>query len=102
MLIRLGYDILFDLPQPANMVAMLHVHPSRVPDLLTPDTLRIESGVPIHEYTDSFGNLCTRVSAPAGPLRFLGDTTINDPGVLDPQAPDAIEHPIEDLPDNVL
>ena len=102
MLIRLGYDILFDLPYPANMVAMLHVHPSRVPDLLTPDILRIESGVPIHEYTDSFGNICTRISAPAGPLRFLGDTTIQDPGVLDPQAPDAIEHPIEDLLDNVL
>ena len=79
MLIRLGYDILFDLPYPASMVAMLHVHPSRVPDLLKPDTITIESGVPMHEYTDTFGNICTRIAAPAGPLRFLCDTTIQDP-----------------------
>ncbi len=102
MLIRLGYDIIFDLPQPTSMVAMLHVHPSRVPDLQTPDILVVEPALPLHEYTDSFGNLCTRVSAPAGSLRFLGDTIIADPGTLDPQMHEAKEHPIDDLPDEVL
>lgn len=102
MLIRLGYDILFNLPQPTSMVAMLHVHPSRAADLQTPDTLRVEPALPLHEYHDSFGNICTRVSAPAGQLRFLGDATIADPGVPDPQILTAVEHPIDDLPDEVL
>jgi transglutaminase-like putative cysteine protease len=102
MLIRLGYDISFDLPYPTSIVAMLHVHPSRVPFLQTPDTLRVEPELPIHEYTDSFGNICTRVAAPAGNIRFLGEATISDSGEPDHQELSAREHPIEDLPDEVL
>ena len=39
MLIRIGYDIQFDIPAPVPMVALLHVHPSRDKDLIEPDTL---------------------------------------------------------------
>ena len=102
MLIRLGYDILFDLPYSTSMVAMLHVHPSRGNDLQGRDTLRVEPQIPLHDYTDTFGNICTRLTAPAGPLRFLGEETIADSGQLDPRNPEAIEHPVEDLPDDVL
>jgi len=102
MLIRLGYDILFELPRPASMVAMLHVHPSRVPDLHSPDLLRVEPSLPLHEYTDSFGNMCTRVSAPQGTLRFLGEAVVLDSGNHDPQQLSAQEHPVDDLPDDVL
>jgi transglutaminase-like putative cysteine protease len=102
MLIRLGYDILFELPHPVSMVAMLHVHPSRTQYLQTPDALRVEPDLPIHEYADSFGNICTRVAAPAGMLRFIGDATIYDSGELDPRQPSAREHPVEELPDEVL
>ena len=43
------------------MVALLHVHPSRVPDLLEPDELETSDGVVKDEYVDSFGNRCTRL-----------------------------------------
>ena len=33
MLIRLGYDIQFEIPQTVAMVGMLNVHPSRAADL---------------------------------------------------------------------
>jgi transglutaminase-like putative cysteine protease len=102
MLIRLGYDILFELPYSVSMVAMLHVHPSRTGLLQTPDTLRVEPDLPLHEYTDGFGNICTRVAAPAGSLRFLGEAIIHDAGELDPQNYSAQEHRVEDLPDDVL
>jgi transglutaminase-like putative cysteine protease len=102
MLIRLGYDILFELPSPTSIVAMLHVHPSRIADLQTPDILRLEPELPLHEYKDTFGNICTRISAPAGPLRFLGEATISDSGLYDHQEYGASEHPIDDLPDDVL
>jgi transglutaminase-like putative cysteine protease len=84
------------------MVAMLHVHPSRTGLLQTPDTLRVEPVLPLHEYTDAFGNICTRVAAPAGTLRFLGEAVIQDSGDLDPQNYSAQEHRVEDLPDDVL
>ncbi len=40
MLIRLSYDIQFDIPAPVAMVALLNVHPSRAGDLVEPDELR--------------------------------------------------------------
>ena len=59
MLIRLGYDIGFDVPAPVTIVAMLHVHPSRESDLLEPDELKLDPEVPITSYIDTFGNRCT-------------------------------------------
>ena len=53
MLIRLGYDIGFNIPAPVTIVAMLHVHPSREPDLLEPDELHLDPAVPITSYIDT-------------------------------------------------
>ena len=74
MLIRLGYDIQFDIPAEVAMVALLHVHPSRHDDLLEPDELQIEPQVPITSYIDGFGNRCARFVAPPGLLRLTGST----------------------------
>lgn len=102
MLIRLGYDIQFDLPAPVSFVAMLHVHPSRANDLREPDLLQTDPALSLDCYIDSFGNICTRFDAPAGPLRLSNSTLIGDSGEPDPVHPFAIEHPVHDLPSNVL
>jgi transglutaminase-like putative cysteine protease len=102
MLIRLGYDIQFDLPAPVSFVAMLHVHPSRANDLREPDLLQTDPALSLDCYIDSFGNICTRFDAPAGPLRLSNSTLIEDSGEPDPVNPFAIEHPVHDLPSNVL
>jgi hypothetical protein len=47
MLIRLGYDLRFELPAPTAMVALLHVHPSRDRDLREPDILQTEPKLPV-------------------------------------------------------
>ena len=52
MFIRLGYDIQFEIPSPVAMVAVLHVHPSRVPDLREPDDLIIEPAAKAGSYID--------------------------------------------------
>ena len=83
MKIRLGYDIAFETPREVAMVALLHVHPSRVPDLLEPDVLETSDGVVKDEYVDSFGNRCTRLVAPAGELALRASTLIEDSGLLD-------------------
>lgn len=102
MLIRLGYDIQFSLPAPVSVVAMLQVHPSRRGDLLRPDVMRVDPVVPVSEYHDSFGNLCSRVFAPAGRLRLSSETLIQDSGELDPTNENAREHRVEELPNEVL
>jgi transglutaminase-like putative cysteine protease len=102
MLIRLGYDIEFDIPEPAPMVAMLHVHPSRIADLRAPDELHITPTAPVDQYQDSFGNICSRFVAPAGQLRLYNSTLIEDSGELDLVNPGARQMPVEDLPSDVL
>jgi transglutaminase-like putative cysteine protease len=107
MLIRLGYDIQFDVPAPVSFVAQLRVHPSRHADLREPDVLHVEglyAGVelPAYEYIDSYGNVCTRFYAQPGPLRLWNSTLIEDSGLVDPVARDAREIPPHELPDDVL
>lgn len=102
MRIRLGYDIQFDVPVSVPVVAMLNVHPSRAGDLLEPDLIRIEPDVEQEQYIDSFGNLCTRFTAPPGLIRLWNSTLIEDSGEVDAQDPSARENPVADLPPETL
>ena len=102
MKIRLGYDIIFECPQPTPKLLMLSVHPSRMPDLITPDKMTFDPPIPSHGYTDGFGNICTRIVAPAGQIRIRNDFFIADPGVLDEEDRSARQHEVADLPDEVL
>jgi transglutaminase-like putative cysteine protease len=102
MLIRLGYDLRFETPTLVPIIALLHVHPSREKDLIEPDTLLTEPWVEIDEYTDSFGNRCSRLVAPVGNLRLFSSSLIEDTGELDAINPAAREVPVKDLPTDTL
>jgi transglutaminase-like putative cysteine protease len=102
MLIRLGYDIQFDIPAPVPMVAMLRVHPSRIADLREPDDLRLTPARSIDLYHDSFGNICSRFVAPVGQLRLYNSTLIEDSGEPDLVNFGARQAPVQDLPSEVL
>ncbi|HEX4007275.1 MAG TPA: transglutaminase family protein [Acidobacteriaceae bacterium] len=102
MLLRLGYDLQFELPEPAACVAQLRVHPSRAADLRAPDQIHMEPALATEEYTDSYGNLCTRFLAPAGPLHLSNSTLLEDSRLPDPASPQAIAHPIAELPHETL
>jgi len=102
MLIRLGFDIQFDVPAPVAMVAMFHVHSTRTADLREPDQPRITPSVLLEEYEDSFGNICSRFVAPAGSFQLYHSTLIEDSGLPDPVSALACEVPVERLPHEVL
>ncbi len=102
MLIRLGYDIRFNVPCPTPMVALLNVHSSRKHDLREPDTVGIEPNIPIEVYVDSFGNDCCRFLAEPGEIKLHNSTLIEDSGEPDPVNPDAREIPVEKLPTETL
>jgi transglutaminase-like putative cysteine protease len=102
MLIRLGYDMTFENAARVPIVALLHVHPSRAQDLRLPDRLQTEPSVDIDTYIDSFGNQCSRFVAPAGAIRLMNDTLIEDSGKPDPENPNARELPVQELPTETL
>ncbi|MGH9528549.1 MAG: hypothetical protein ACRD2S_01375 [Terriglobales bacterium] len=54
MLIRLGFDIQFEIPAPVPIIALFHVHPSRRMDLREPDEPQLTPNVPVTKYEDSF------------------------------------------------
>ena len=102
MRIRAGFEISYECPAPTPMILMLNVRPERTADLETPDVLRTEPSLPIRAYLDDFGNVCTRLVAPAGRTVLRSDFVIRDAGAPDAMTPDAEQHAIEDLPDEVL
>lgn len=102
MKIRLGYDLSYECAQPVPMIVMLNIHYSRVPDLIQPDHIRTDPAVLLRSYRDSFGNWCTRLVAPPGRIRLTADALVHDSGLPEPAFPSAIQHPVEDLPNDVL
>jgi transglutaminase-like putative cysteine protease len=102
MLIRLAYDLQFQIPYPVAMVVLLNVHPSRVQDLLEPDDVQTEPKLDVSTYIDSFGNRCARFVAPPGLLRLTTSTVIRDSGEKDPVNTAAREIPVGELPNDTL
>ena len=102
MQIRLGCRLGYSLPNPTPMIALLNVHYSRFGDLERPDYLFTTPSVPLQTYRDGFGNWCTRFVAPAGAFLVGTDGIFRDHGLPDPVVPDAIQHPVEDLPSETL
>jgi transglutaminase-like putative cysteine protease len=100
--IRIGYELIYDCPQQTPMILTLRVHPTRAQDLVGPDLLTTDPHVPASEYYDSFGNLCTRLMAPAGRIRIATNAVIHDSGQPDTTAPWASQSAVEDLPEATL
>jgi transglutaminase-like putative cysteine protease len=102
MQIKAGYTLRYTCPQPTPMLLALNIHPSRRQDLLTPQVLSFSPHVEAWDYTDGFGNVATRVTAPAGDLTISTEFEIYDSGLPDVVPLDAAQHHIRDLPDETL
>jgi len=98
MLIRLGYEIIFDVAAPTTITLLLSTHPSRAGSLRERDQVRVDPAVPIAESIDCFGNRCSRLLAPAGTLRLWNNTLVEDSGEPDPVFPSAFQHTVDNLP----
>ncbi len=102
MQIRLGYELIYDCPQPTPMILTLNIHFTRVSDLIVPDHLITTPTIPITGYRDGYGNWCSRIVAPTGQLRLTANAVVNDTGEPDIVAPLAHQHPVQDLPAETL
>jgi transglutaminase-like putative cysteine protease len=102
VLIRVGFELIYQCPQPTPMVVTLNVHYSRVSDLVEPDHLHVEPSLPLKGYRDSFGNWCTRLVAPSGRLRLSTNAVLRDSGQPDPCLPWLDQKAVQALPEETL
>ena len=102
MLIRIGYDIVFEVPAPVSMVLMLFTHPEKLDVLRRPERLVVEPEVPVEHFIDGFGNHAARIFAPAGKLRLTYDNLAEDSGLPEPAIEGARLHLVDELPIDTL
>jgi transglutaminase-like putative cysteine protease len=102
MHIRFGYELLYSTPVPTHMILMLNTHLGRGQTYVVADKMQVSRSVPLQIYTDDFGNTCTRLELPSGPTRLSADALIEDSGAKEPIVLAAREHPVRELPFEVL
>ncbi len=102
MKLNVGFDMVYDCPQPTPMIFTLNVHFTRVSDLIGRDDLVFDPAVPVAAYRDGFGNWCTRVVAPKGQFRVSANAFVNDSGLPDVIVPEAQQISVPDLPTESL
>lgn len=108
MRIRYGYDIEIVCQQELPLVTLLDVHPSRRHDLVEPDEMTVTSlrdpslRIDAKQYTDQFGNICRRITAPPGGIALRAQGIVRDSGQRDPVDPAAGEVSPARLPDDAL
>jgi transglutaminase-like putative cysteine protease len=102
MLIRAGFEAAFEFSSPTEVLLMAHIHPSRATSLRGPERLTVQPHVVVSEYADTYGNRCGRTVVPAGRVVFHSDALVEDDGQPDVLVWNALQHQIQDLPDDAL
>src|SRR5580698_10149413 len=102
MKLRVGYELTYECVQPTPMLLMLNTHYSRVQDVLSADVLVVDPPVPITQYRDVFGNLCSRIVARGGRTRMSTTAVLEISDRPETREPFGYQHPVESLPDECL
>ncbi len=98
---RIGCEFVYLSLHPTAMVFTVRPR-ERDAHLLLEEIRIISPAVPMHAYTDRFGNACWRLVAPSGELRLHYDAVAEHPHLPDPAFPNLPGTPVQDLPDDVM
>jgi transglutaminase-like putative cysteine protease len=102
MQIQVGYELLYEFPQPTPMILALNVHYSRASDLAVVDHMHSDPPVPFVSFRDGFGNWCNRMVAPLGQVRIWASGVVNDSGLIESSWTAGDQHPVQSLPEETL
>ena len=102
MLIEAGFEIAFQCSALTPMLLQLNVHPSREPDLRSPDMIVSDPPLATSAYLDLYGNRVTRLVVPPGLVAFRNRFVIHDSGRPEETPPDTELMPVARMPDDVL
>ena len=103
MYIKVGYELVYDCPQPTPMLLMLNIHYSHANQIVTPDLLTVSPSVPVSSYRDAFGNWCSRLEMPAGRTTISTSAVVRATGLAEPSPVlNARQHLIGEIPEDAL
>jgi transglutaminase-like putative cysteine protease len=102
IVIKAGYELSIDVPQPTTVVLALGIHPSRQHTLLKRDFVESYPPAPFDEFIDGFGNRCTRFVLQPGTTTFRSIGLVRDGGVPNGRPYGARQHEVGELPPEVL
>ena len=102
MLIKIGYDIAYEVSAPTPMLLMLYVHPERMKDLRAPEHLITEPADQVESLPITSATVARRSSRRRASSGFIAIRVIEDSGLPEPVFPNAEQHPVQDLPLDVL
>ncbi len=99
--VRVGCAFEYEASQIRPAVFLVRPEPSPTQRILDE---RWESvpATAFHDYADVYGNACRRLSMPPGRFRARYDAVVELPDEPDPVGLDAVQHQVEDLPDEAL
>jgi transglutaminase-like putative cysteine protease len=103
MQVRVGCEFQYESQSPAPALVLVDVHPyPAIPNTILEETWETTPGIVSHSYTDAWSNRVRRLVLPVGECTLHYEALVEMSGEPSPVKPDAIQHPIEDLPDYVL
>ncbi len=100
MWLRTSCNLAFELNVPTPFVFMLRPR-SGAQQWIAAEKYKLQPSVPVFEFTDSYGNLCQRLIAPAGPFAIQTAADVMTADQVD-EAPGAPFVEVQNLPDAVL
>jgi hypothetical protein len=99
MKLRVGFDVTYSCPQATPTLLMLNTHPSLSDQVVVADRIVLVPSVPLTQYYDVFGNLCSRIVTPAdGSLSVSAQGILNVASTPETYPIDGRQHAIEELP----
>jgi transglutaminase-like putative cysteine protease len=99
--LRVGCDFQYDLPAPTPAIFLVRPFGSLTTRIVRERWVTTPID-PYHDYVDLYGNVCRRVTLPAGLWSLGYEATVIADGAPDPADEAAAQHLVEDLPDEVL
>ncbi|HTW84025.1 MAG TPA: transglutaminase family protein [Candidatus Sulfotelmatobacter sp.] len=101
--LRIAVGCEFVCATQAPVPAVCLVRPTRHDGLrVLGERWTVEPAAAASDYVDLYGNVCRRLTLAPGTTTIRYDATVETPAAADPLRPDAVEHPVDELPDDVL
>jgi transglutaminase-like putative cysteine protease len=102
MYIKVGYELIYDCPQPTPTLLMLDIHHSHAYEIVKPEYLVVSPTAWVSAYRDGFGNWCRRLELPEGRTTISTSAVVRSTGIPDPVVRSARQCAIGELPEETL
>lgn len=99
--VRVGCEFRYETDWPMTAVLQVVPRPDGAHWMLR-DTLSNSASIPFHAYLDLYGNLCQRVTLPAGRSVISYDALVQVADRVDAVVPTALQVPLESVSDDAI